>query len=103
MAMRNRRTRNRVRAHNNAVKKEETIAGMNHAGRMKPVEITVGHLDNVSRQDAREYAKEHDSEIKAELDQMAVVERGGDGIGRVIVEGGEIVDWKLNAPYREGH
>ena len=86
-------------SHNKAVQDNTTIANIDWNGYGKTVDIATGHLDDVSAADAREFAEEHDDEIKAAVDDMAIHERGGDGIGYATVEDGELVDWTIYGQY----
>lgn len=87
-------------AHNMAVQDDSTEAAISYDGLVKPVDIATWHLDNVSVSDALAYAKEHDDEIKEDVDELAVHERGGDNIGYVTIEDGEIVGHTIYAQYQ---
>jgi len=86
-------------AHNKAVQDNTTKAAIDWNGHVKSVDIATGHLDDVKPSDALEFAKEIDSELKQQVDDVAIHERGGDGIGYATVEDGEFVDWTLYAQY----
>jgi len=87
-------------AHNKAVKDSDDghKAKIDYNGH-KPVRIATGHIDDVTAADAVEYAKEIEEAIKAEVDEFAVHERGGESIGYATVKDGEFVDWTLYSSY----
>ena len=87
-------------ARNNAVQDKRPTAAIDYEGFASPVSIATGHLEDVSAADAMAYAKEHDDEIKQAIDDMAVHERGGDGVGYVTIEDGEIVSYTIYAQYQ---
>lgn len=88
------------RARNKAVNNDTQKAAINWNGSLKPVRIATGHIDSVSASDATEFAKEHDDEISRTVDDMAIHERGGDGIGYATVEDGEFVDFTIYSQYK---
>ncbi len=86
--------------HNKAVQDNTQKASIDYNGFSKTVDIATGHLDDVTAGDALEFAREIDDGLKAEIDDMAVHERGGDGVGYATVEDGELVDWTLYGQYK---
>jgi len=90
---------NTRRARNKAVSNDTQEAAINWEGNFSPVSIATGHIDSVDAADAEAFAKEHDTEISQQVDDMAIHERGGDGIGYATVKDGEFVDYTIYSQY----
>ncbi len=91
---------NTRRGRNKTVSNDTQKAAINWNGSFKPVRIATGHIDSVSMADATEFAKEHDDEISRNVDEMAIHERGGDGIGYATVKDGEFIDYTIYSQYK---
>jgi len=89
-------------AHNKAVQKEQSgeKAMIEYNGFGRTVDISTGHLDDVTASDAIEYAQEIDDEIHQKVDQISVREKNADSIGYATVKDGEFVDYTIYGQYK---
>jgi len=94
-------------AHNKAVQNRrkrnqdhDAEAAFSWDGFARCVDVATGHIDDLSVSDAMNWAEEVDGELKDEIDQMAVHERGGDGIGYAKVKDGEIIGYTIYSQYK---
>ena len=94
-------------AHNKAVQnrrkrnqEHDAEASIDYAGFARCVDVATEHIEGLSASDAMDWAKEVDDELKAEVDDMAVHERGGDGIGYAKVKDGEIIGYTIYSQYQ---
>ena len=64
------------------------------------VDIAIGHIDGLSFSDERDYVEQIEDEFTTKLDDFAVHEHGGDGVGYAKVKDGEFVGYTIYSQYK---